>query len=108
MTAASFAEMTLNTIEMLGVEQVAIGTDSSCGWADSELVSLRHGRMKLNPPPAAWPQWPSWYRGPEQFARLRDELGRHGLTDAQLDGLLGDNWRRFLGRVLGEENICAA
>jgi membrane dipeptidase len=99
-----FATMALDTVDKLGIEHVAIGTDSSCGWSDHDLVDLRHGRLLLDPPPARWPQWPQWYEGPEHFARLRDELAHHGFDDEHLAALFGGTWRRFLGQVLGEEN----
>jgi membrane dipeptidase len=90
-----FAEMTLDMIDMIGIDHVAIGSDSTCGWEDEDLVTLRHGRMKLAPPPAQWPRWQEWFTGPDDFRRLRDSLIRYGLTDDQLDAVFGGNWRRL-------------
>jgi len=100
----AFARMALDTIDLIGVEHLAIGTDSTCGWEDPDLVTLRNGRMKLNPPPASWPRWPTWYEGPQHFSRLRHELSGHGLSEDELDAVFGDNWMRFLGDALGTEN----
>jgi membrane dipeptidase len=91
--------MMLDLIDLIGIEHVAIGSDSTCGWEDSDLVTLRHGRMKLAPPPATWPQWPEWFRGPQDFRRLRNALGTHGLTDDQLDAVFGANWLRLYASI---------
>jgi membrane dipeptidase len=88
----AFARMMLDLIDLIGVDHIAIGSDSTYGWEDADLVALRHGRMKLAAPPATWPRWPEWFRGPHDFRRLRDALGKHSLPDDQLDAVFGGNW----------------
>jgi microsomal dipeptidase-like Zn-dependent dipeptidase len=49
-------------------------------------------------------RWPPWIREldpPERFRNIADGLAKRRYTDAQIEKLLGANWARYFGDVLG-------
>ena len=102
-TLADFGGMVVRLIEQVGIEHVGIGSDCTRGWDRSYLLYLRTGR---HAPLAGedlpeWPAWPDWFSGPADFPVLRDCLEAHGCSADQIAAVLGGNWRRLLGQVIG-------
>jgi membrane dipeptidase len=99
-----FAAMVAGLVDQLGPEYVAIGTDLARNWTDADLVKLRHGRQVRNPPPASWPEWPTWFRSAADLPRLIEGLSETGLDEATVDGIAGRNWMRLYEDVFSHRS----
>jgi membrane dipeptidase len=93
-TRESFCDMVVRLVDQLGVDHVAIGSDSTRNWEPSYVEVLRDGRWKPTQV-AQWPRWPSWFSSPEDFPALANALSDQGLSDADLAKVLGENWLRL-------------
>ena len=99
-----YCDMVARLAHQIGVEHVAIGTDAVLGWQPDALGWMRSGRWDRPADPSAvpgFPQWPSWFQGPRDFASLAEGLDDAGFTPAERDAILGGNWLRLFGRVFG-------
>jgi membrane dipeptidase len=96
---ATFCAMVVKLAGQIGIEHVAVGSDLACGWSDEDLVRLRHGKLKLDPPAARWPQWQPWFRSAADFPRLQEGLSAAGLSDRETAAVLGGNWLRLYSDV---------
>jgi membrane dipeptidase len=101
-TRGQFCRMVLELVEQIGLEHVAIGSDSARNWSDDYLAWLRNGRWQ--PPSASpvaprWPKWPNWFGGPADFPHLAEGLVEAGLSDESVQAVLGGNWTRLFASV---------
>lgn len=102
-TREQFCTMMARLAEQVGVEHVAIGSDTTRGWTDDYLVFLRNGRYRRSVPddPApSWPSWPSWFQGPADYPNLIEGLIEVGFGDEELAAVLGGNWLHLFDEVL--------
>lgn len=98
-----FSAMVLRLIDEVGIDHVGIGSDCTRGWDRSYLLYLRAGRHEPLPGEELpeWPAWPAWFAGPADFPALGERLADDGLSPAEVEQVLGGNWRRLLGEVIG-------
>ncbi|AKG03443.1 peptidase M19 [Salimicrobium jeotgali] len=97
-----FVDLIVETIDFMGVEHVAIGTDLTLNMSDDFLHWMRMGRWthdmdygagsKSNP---SWPTWPSWFKGPADFPNISDALLDRGVSREDVASVMGGNWYRF-------------
>ncbi|GLU48740.1 membrane dipeptidase [Nocardiopsis ansamitocini] len=98
-TLDSFVDMTLWTIDQLGVEHVAFGTDFYTGYDASMVKWWRAGRWGRESPipigdgPVV--EWPSWFSSPEAFPGVLEALVDRGLSRDELALVAGGNWMRL-------------
>ena len=99
-----YCDMVARLAHQIGVEHVAVGTDAVLGWQQDALGWMRSGRWDRPADPSAvpgFPQWPSWFQGPRDFASLTEGLHDAGFTPAERDAILGGNWLRLFDTVFG-------
>lgn len=99
-TVDSFVDMALWSIEKLGVEHVAFGTDFYTGYDVEAVKWWRAGRWgRTSPVPidenAPVVEWPTWFQSPEAFPSIIQKLSAAGLHDDELARILGANWLRL-------------
>ena len=99
-TFKDFSNMLLRLIDQVGIEHVAIGSDSTRNWGKHHVEVLRDGRWRQREE-ATWPEWPDWFKSPKDFPRLAEALSQSGISDEDLSALLGGNWLRLFDEVLG-------
>jgi len=101
-TLASFCDMIARTADVMGPENIGIGTDLCQDQPDSVVEWMRVGRWTksidygegsaANP---GFPPMPDWFQDNRHFGAIRQGLKASGLDRATIDGVMGENWRRF-------------
>jgi membrane dipeptidase len=95
-----FCAMVRRLVDEIGPEHVALGSDCTRNWGDDYVEWLRSGHWRpREEDPATWPEWPQWFRGPEDFPRVTDGLVSAGLDEQTVSGVLGENWLRLFDDV---------
>lgn len=101
-TVQSFCEMVAQAAERFGTEHFGIGSDLCQDQPDSVVEWMRVGRWSKeidygegsasNP---GFPPMPDWFRDNRDFGNIEEGLHGVGFSDAEVAGLMGDNWHRF-------------
>ena len=107
-TLAAFCEMVARTAETMGPEHVGIGSDLCQDQPDSVVDWMRAGRWTKrvdygegsadNP---GFPPMPDWFRDNRDFGQIAQGLRATGLSEAEVAGVMGGNWRAFFDRSFG-------
>lgn len=107
-TLESFCEMTARAAELIGAERIGIGSDLCQDQPDSIVEWMRTGRWSKaidygegSKDAAGWPEQPVWFRDNRDFPNLRTGLRNAGFSDADVDGIMGNNWLGFYERSFG-------
>lgn len=103
-TRARYCGMIARLVEQVGIDHVGVGTDAVLGWGPDALGWMRSGRWNRPTGPQdipAFPPWPHWFRGPADFPSLAEGLEESGFTGEERAKILGGNWRRLFGQVIG-------
>jgi microsomal dipeptidase-like Zn-dependent dipeptidase len=100
--------MAARTAELVGVNNLGIGSDLCQDQPDSVVEWMRVGRWtrdaarasgKLGP--AVFPPQPGWFRGNLDFGNIAEGLARTGFSADEVDRLMGRNWLDFFDRSFG-------
>ena len=105
-TLVEYCTMLAQLAERVGVDHVAIGSDSVVGWKADALGWMRSGRWDRPKPSDVppFPPWPQWFTGPQDFANLADGLDQVGFGATERDAILGNNWERLFSTVFANES----
>ena len=103
-TRTAYCEMIARLAVQIGIDHVGVGTDAVLGWSSDALGWMRSGRW--NRPSSSdeippFPPWPDWFSGPADFPSLSEGLAEVGFSVEERAKILGDNWRRLYGEVIG-------
>lgn len=106
----AFCDMVARTADLMGPAQLGIGSDLCQDQPDSVVAWMRNGRWTRPPEPdrndpgkgaAVFPSMPDWFQDNRDFGRLAQGLAATGLDAAEIAGIMGGNWARFLAAGLG-------
>ncbi len=107
-TLESFCEMIARTAELMGPERIGIGTDLCQDQPNSVVEWMRVGRWTKeidygegSRSDAGFPPMPSWFRDNRDFGNIEVGLRATGLGDAEVAGVVGENWLRFYDTSFG-------
>lgn len=101
---SAYCEMIARLVEMVGIDHVGVGTDAVLGWDPEALGWMRNGRWNRPKDPSeipTFPDWPHWFKGPSDFPSLADGLTEAGFGEDERAQILGGNWLRLFGQVIG-------
>jgi microsomal dipeptidase-like Zn-dependent dipeptidase len=90
-TREDFCQMVVRLIDQVGIDHVAVGSDSTRNWDAHYVDVLRDGRWKPRAH-ATWPEWPEWFSSPEDFPGLSEALSGAGLSPRDVAAVMGENW----------------
>jgi len=94
-----FCSMAAEAVRRYGSEAIGIGSDLCQDRPDSALEWMRYGRWsrddRIGDPAPSFPERPQWFRDNRDFPGIAEGLGRAGLSDEEVDGVMGGNWLRF-------------
>lgn len=101
----TWCEMVSRTVDLIGIDSVAIGTDLGQKSGPDRLEWMRKGRWTRSNQTGATltdaPEPPrEWLRSTTQIADIATELRRNGrFTDSEIAQIMGDNWLRVYDQV---------
>jgi len=101
-TLESFAAMIADTAEIMGVQNIGIGTDLCQNQPDSVVEWMRNGTWtktkdygegsSVNP---HFPKQPKWFEDARGFNNLEKGLKNAGFQETEVNDILGNNWYNF-------------
>ncbi len=101
-TLESFCEMAARTADIMGANNIGIGSDLCLNQPDKVVEWMRNGTWSKsknfgegtkNKP--GFPKQPKWFEDARGFANLELGLKKVGFSDIETDGILGNNWYNF-------------
>jgi len=108
----SFCAMAAEAAEIVGADQIAIGSDLCQNWDYSTLEWMRSGRWTAGTDYGEgsadnedWPRQPDWFANSGDFGKVAAGLKAVGFDDAELRGIMGENWLAFFEQSFGPESI---
>lgn len=109
-TLADFCTMIARTAEIMGPQNIGIGTDLCQDQPDSVVTWMRNGRWTKtldygegSATAPGFPRQPDWFQDNRDFGNIRQGLAATGLGAAEIDGIMGENWLAFYDRSFGAE-----
>ena len=117
-TLQDFCDMIVRTADRMGPAHVGIGTDLCQDQPDSIVEWMRMGRWTKqidygegSAAAAGFPDMPEWFAHNGDFGTIRSGLRAAGMSDANVDAVMGGNWLRFFetsfGALRGPEDTIA-
>ena len=107
-TLEDFCAMIARTADTYGPDHLGIGTDLCQDQPDSIVEWMRTGRWTKSidygegsADAPGFPPMPSWFKDNRDFDNIETGLKAAGLSDADVAGIMGDNWHRFYAENFG-------
>ena len=107
-TLQSWCDMAALAVDLVGPQNVGIGTDLCQDQPDSIVEWMRVGRWSKvidygegSASNAGFPPMPNWFGDNRDFGNIRAGLEATSLTAADIDGIMGSNWLRFYENSFG-------
>ena len=110
-TLASFCEMIARTADLMGVDNIGLGSDLCQDQPDSVVEWMRVGRWSKemdygegSAGDAGFPPMPDWFEDNRHFGNIAAGLIAHGFSEADTAAVMGENWLRFYDENFGPAN----
>lgn len=98
----SFCEMVARTVEIMGIDNVGIGSDLCLNQPDSVVEWMRNGTWSKSKnfgegskDKPGFPKQPDWFLDARGFNNLNTELKNKGFHEEEINKILGNNWFNF-------------
>ena len=105
----SFCQMIADTADLMGIDNIGIGSDLCQDQPDSVVEWMRVGRWtnetdygEGSASNAGFPSMSSWFIDNRQFGAIAEGLRQQGFSEKDTNAVMGDNWLRFY-----DKNFCA-
>lgn len=110
-TLTSFCEMIARTADVMGVDNIGLGSDLCQDQPDSVVEWMRVGRWSKeidygegSAGDAGFPPMPDWFEDNRHFGNIAAGLIAHGFSEADTAAVMGENWLRFYDENFGPAN----
>jgi len=105
-TLPEFCDAVARSVDLMGIDHVAIGSDLVLNWPDRYLVELRYGPGGLSSEKDElkgnmWTEWPKWFSRSSDFPNLMAGLRTSGFGANEIDHIMWRNWKNLLSKVIG-------
>lgn len=97
-----FCEMVADTVEVMGINQVGIGSDLCQNWGYETLEWMRSGRWTFDADHGEgsadnldWPEQPGWFRNSQDMNNIAQGLKHQGFSTEDIAKVMGNNWLAF-------------
>ena len=101
-TLESFCEMSAQTVELMGIKHIGIGSDLCLKQPNNVVEWMRNGTWTKtkdygegssdNP---HFPKQPKWFEDARGFNNLEKGLKKVGFQETEVNDILGNNWYNF-------------
>jgi membrane dipeptidase len=109
-TLESFCTMVAETAGLMGVAHVGIGSDLCQDQPDSVVEWMRVGRWTKeidygegSKDHSGFPAMPPWFRDNRDIGNIALGLRKAGLSEADVNAIMGGNWLRFYGESFASQ-----
>ena len=98
-----FCSMIKELINLIGVDNIGIGSDLCLNWPDEIVMWMRNGKWtkkidygesKDNNP--KWPELPNWYSKPSDLKNLFISMCENNISEKVATKIVGENWLSFM------------
>ena len=98
-----FCSMIKDLINLIGDENIGIGSDLCLNWPDEIVMWMRNGKWtkkidygesKDNNP--KWPELPNWYSKPSDLKNLFISMCENNISEKVATKIVGENWLSFM------------
>jgi microsomal dipeptidase-like Zn-dependent dipeptidase len=103
-----FCDMVARTAELCGTQNIGIGTDLCQDQPDSVVEWMRSGRWTKkvdfgegSASAPGFPAMPPWFRDNRDFTTIAAGLRTAGLSQKNVEGIMGGNWLRYFKTSFG-------
>jgi microsomal dipeptidase-like Zn-dependent dipeptidase len=107
-TLDDFCGMILDTAELMGIDNIGIGSDLCQNWGYDTLEWMRSGTWTFKPDfgegsseNSDWPAQPEWFKSSRDFSNISEGLISKGMTNADVEKIMGLNWLNFFDNSFG-------
>jgi len=107
-TLQSFCEMIARAADSYGVHSLGIGSDLCQDQPDSVVEWMRVGRWSKeidygegSASAPGFPPMPTWFQDNRDFGNIAEGLAKTGLSQSEVNGIMGENWYRFYKENFG-------
>jgi len=98
-----FCQMIHQLINLIGIENIGIGSDLCKNWNDDVIVWMRNGKWtkKLDYgeskiKSATWPKQPEWFQKGSDIINIYYGLIKSGMKEESANKIIGLNWLNFM------------
>jgi microsomal dipeptidase-like Zn-dependent dipeptidase len=106
-TLNEYCKLIEETVSVMGIDHVGIGSDLCTDHPDSVLQWMRCGKwLKVSEETdnyfkkAIWPKPMSWFKEIGDIHNLIDGMRKYGFKNEEIEKLMGLNWIRYMETVL--------
>ncbi len=106
----SFCDMIARTADLMGIDNIGIGSDLCQDQPDSVVEWMRVGRWSKeidygegSAANAGFPSMPNWFKDNRCFGKIASGLKNYGFSEAETSALMGENWLRFYDENFGPQ-----
>jgi membrane dipeptidase len=103
-----FCEMIARTGDLMGIDNIGLGSDLCQGQPTSILSWMRNGRWSIDKDygegsaaNANWPAQPTWFENNLHFSNISQGLKDFGMHEDEVAKVMGSNWLRFFRDSFG-------
>ena len=104
-TLDDFCGMILDTAELMGIDNIGIGSDLCQNWSYNTLEWMRSGTWTFKPDfgegsseNSDWPEQPEWFKSSGDFGNISQGLISKGMSNSDVEKIMGLNWLNFFDR----------
>tara|TARA_B100000029_G_C17604568_1_gene966976 strand:- start:478 stop:1464 length:987 start_codon:yes stop_codon:yes gene_type:complete len=98
-----FCLMIKQLINLIGVDNIGIGSDLCNNWPDEVLAWMRNGNWnkkidygESSTKNNSWPKQPTWFKKGSDLKKLFELMIINGISEDQASKIIGKNWLMFM------------
>jgi len=109
-TLKQFCDMVAWTVDLIGIDSVAIGLDYCPGHPNSIRNGWRYARWSRESAPAdqmvlkPHEGWSDWISSPAKIGNIGEGLLGRGFNQSEVDAIMGGNWLRVYKNCFSPDN----
>ena len=98
-----FCSMIKELINLIGTDNIGIGSDLCLNWPDEVVMWMRNGKWtkeidygESKDKNIKWPKQPHWYQKPSDITNLFEAMCKNGIKEQIALKIIGTNWFNFM------------